>query len=468
MRLRVDKDNQNKKDHLTPKQIVAELDKFIIGQQDAKRAVAVAIRNRWRRQQLPESMRDEVAPKNIVMAGPTGVGKTEIARRLASLVNAPFVKVEATKFTEVGYVGRDVESMVRDLVERAIKLVREEQTKICEEKAKQALEDRLLDLLLPRPISMSVDATAADSENPQERYERTRNKLRDQLRSGMLEDRKIEISIEEKSGPVNILSNVGMDQIDPGMQDMLEKMMPSKSVQRTLTVGEARQIVYQQELDKLIDHEKVVDQAITLTEQNGIIFLDEIDKLCSNDSGGADVSRDGVQRDLLPLVEGSSVNTKHGMVKTDHVLFIAAGAFSRHKPSDLMPELQGRFPIRVKLQDLGKDEFKRILTEPRNSLTTQQISLMETEGIKVNFSEDGIDMMATKAAEINATQQNIGARRLYAIMEKVLEDISFEAPDCKQKKYTIDSNFVNEHLSKANSDEDLNVFGFATAIQQQE
>ena len=451
---------------LTPKQIVAELDKHIIGQDDAKRAVAVAIRNRWRRQQLSGEIRDEVVPKNIVMSGPTGVGKTEIARRLAALVNAPFVKVEATKFTEVGYVGRDVESMVRDLLEQAIKMVHEEQTVVWSLKADEAVEDRILDFLLPQPLSVSVSA-AADTEDAaqiQKRHERTREKLRDQLRAGGLEDRPIEITVEEKAGPINILSNVGMDQMDPGMQDMFERLIPSKSTQRKLSVGEARKIIHQQELDKLIDHDKMVETAIERTEQTGIVFLDEIDKLCGPDGGaGPDVSREGVQRDLLPLVEGCSVSTRHGVIRTDHILFVAAGAFSRHKPSDLMPELQGRFPIRVQLQDLTQEDFRRILTEPRSALTLQQVALLDTEGITIKFTEDGIAAMAEKAWQINRDQQNIGARRLYAIMEKVLEDISFEAPDCRQKKYTIDAEFVNQHLAKATSDEDLNIFGFAAA-----
>ncbi len=456
--------------NLTPREIVKELDKFIIGQDDAKRAIAIAIRNRWRRQQLDGPMRDEVAPKNIVMAGPTGVGKTEIARRMAGLVNAPFVKVEATKFTEVGYVGRDVESMIRDLLERAIKMEHEQQTQIWSAKAEEALEDRILDHLLPRPVSMSISAQPGtdEMESSEDRYERTRNKLREQLRAGALEERPIEINVEEKAAPMNILSNVGFDQMDPGMQDMIERMIPSRSVQRKMPVSEARKILYQQELDKLIDHEKMIEAAIANTEQNGLIFLDEIDKLCGGDSAGPDVSREGVQRDLLPIVEGSTVNTRHGFVKTDHILFVAAGAFSRHKPSDLMPELQGRFPIRVKLTDLNKEDFRRILTEPQNALTAQQTALMQTEGIALSFTDDGIEMMAEKAFEINESQQNIGARRLYAVMEKVLEDLSFEAPDQLGRKVVVDAEYVREHLAGATDDEDLNVFGFAAATAKRE
>jgi ATP-dependent HslUV protease ATP-binding subunit HslU len=444
----------------TPRQIVTELDKYIIGQDDAKRAVAIAVRNRWRRQQLPEEIREEVAPKNIIMAGPTGVGKTEIARRLAALVGAPFVKIEATKFTEVGYVGRDVESMIRDLVERAINMVRDEQAALCSEEAERATEERILDYLLPRPLHHEVTPDA--DGDVQDRYERTRNKLREQLRKGDMEERPIEIMVEEKAMPINILSNVGMDQMDPEMQNFFDKLMPSKAAPKRMAVQDARKVIRQQELDKLVDHDKVVQTAIARTENSGVIFLDEIDKICSGGNHAhAEVSREGVQRDLLPLVEGTTVNTRHGLVRSDHILFIAAGAFSRNKPSDLMPELQGRFPIRVKLSDLDQEQFRRILTEPRNSLTTQQIALLETEGVKLEFTDDGVAAMAERAFHINSTQQNIGARRLYAVMEKVLDEISFEACDSKAKKYVIDSSYVNEHLRDAHKDEDLNVFGFA-------
>ncbi|MBN1764989.1 MAG: ATP-dependent protease ATPase subunit HslU [Sedimentisphaerales bacterium] len=446
--------------HLTPTEIVRELDKYIIGQDDAKRAVAIAIRNRWRRQQLAPEIRDEVAPKNIIMVGPTGVGKTEIARRLSALVGAPFVKVEATKFTEIGYVGRDVESMVRDLLERAIQMVRAELAQLNNEKARKAAEDRILDYLLPAPVPGPVVNTDEAAEN-QQRYERTREKLRHQLQDGALEDREIEIEVEEKAMPVNILSNVGFDQMEPDLQNFFDKIMPSRSARRKVTVADARKILLQQELDKLIDQDKMIQAAIKRTEQSGIVFLDEIDKVCGGESYGPDVSREGVQRDLLPMVEGTTVNSRHGMVKTDHILFIAAGAFSRNKPSDLMPELQGRFPIRVQLKDLDQEQFCRILTEPKNALTTQQIALLKTEGITLEFTDDAIRTMAEKAFEINRTQQNIGARRLYAVMEKVLEQISYDAPDKADKKYVINADYVNEHLSKATRDEDLNIFGFA-------
>ncbi len=448
-------------EHLTPTQIVSELDKFIIGQDDAKRAVAVAIRNRWRRQQLSDEIRDEVAPKNIIMAGPTGVGKTEIARRLASLVGAPFIKVEATKFTEVGYVGRDVESIVRDLLERGIQMVREEMSHLHQAQAHAATEKRILDCLLQEPVPIPGGAEE-QIEEQKKRHERTRNKLLDQLRGGALEEKEIDVPVEEKGGmPVSILSNVGFDQIDPGMQDMFEKLMPGKKSRKQLKINMARNVIFQQELDKLIDHEKMIEMAITRTEQTGLVFLDEIDKVCGGDGYGPEVSREGVQRDLLPIVEGSAVNTRHGIVKSDHILFIAAGAFSRNKPSDLMPELQGRFPIRVKLKDLDKDQFYRILTEPQNALTSQQKELLATEGVKLKFTDDGVAAMAEKAFEINRNHQNIGARRLYAVMEKVLEQVSFDAPDKAKKKYVIDAAFVDEHVKDAAMDEDLNIFGFA-------
>ncbi len=455
------------RDNLTPTEIVAELDRFIIGQNDAKRAVAIAMRNRRRRQQLGEDIRNEVAPKNIIMAGPTGVGKTEIARRLAKLVKAPFVKVEATKFTEVGYVGKDVESMVRDLVERSIRIVHDEMSVVHEEKAAAAVEEIVIDKLLPVPVSPmgSSDEELAEIE---ERYERSRSKLREQLKNGELDDREIEITVSKKSdAPISIFSNIGMDQLEPQLQDMIDRISPPSKGYKKVKISVAKNIIKQQEMEKLIDREKMIEQAVERAEQTGIIFLDEIDKVCSSSNLGGEVSREGVQRDLLPLVEGCSVNTKHGIVKTDHILFIAAGAFSSNKPSDLMPELQGRFPIRVKLKDLGEEEFARILTEPKSSLTTQQIALLQTEGVELEFTECGIKEMAKKAFEINSNQQNIGARRLYAIMEKVLEEVSFNAPDKCENKYIVNAEFVNNQLKNATDDEDLNVFGFAAAVKKQ-
>ncbi|MCP4712351.1 MAG: ATP-dependent protease ATPase subunit HslU [Planctomycetes bacterium] len=454
--------------HLTPREVVEQLDKYIIGQDDAKRAVAIAVRNRWRRLQLAPEIRDEVAPKNIIMVGPTGVGKTEIARRLAALVGAPFSKVEATKFTEVGYVGRDVESIVRDLVERAIQMVHQEESARFTQVAAEEAEERILDCLLPHPVAGPTIDTQ-QIQDAEDRHQRTRQKLREQLSAGALEDKQIEISVEEKAASIPIFSNVGMDQMEPEMQNFLDKMMPTKTARRRLSVREARLLLQQQELDKLIDHDKMIETAIKRTEQSGIVFLDELDKICGGESFGPDVSREGVQRDLLPMVEGTAVNTRHGMVQTDHILFVAAGAFSRNKPGDLMPELQGRFPIRVKLKDLDEEQFVRILTEPRNALTKQQVELMATENIKLKFTDDGIKAMAQKAFKINKEQQNIGARRLYAVMEKVLEEISFVAPD-GAKKYVIDADYVNEHLGKGTDDEDLNIFGFAagTSLHKEE
>ena len=456
------------RNNLTPTEIVQELDRFIIGQHDAKRAVAIAIRNRRRRQHLAEDIRNEVAPKNIIMAGPTGVGKTEIARRLAKLVGAPFVKVEATKFTEVGYVGKDVESMVRDLVERAIRIVRDEMSIIHEEKANSAAEEEIINRLLPAPIP-KPGSSAEELNEIEERYERNCGKLREQLRNGELEDREIEVPVDKKGkSPISIFSNIGMDQLEPQLQEMMDQITPTSKALKKTKVSVARNILKNQEMEKLIDKDKMLEQALERAEQTGIIFLDEIDKLCSSGHNSGEVSREGVQRDLLPLVEGCAVNTKHGMVKTDHILFIAAGAFSNNKPSDMMPELQGRFPIRVKLKDLSEEEFARILTEPKNSLTDQQVALMNTEGVELEFTEDGIKEMAKTAYEINKNQQNIGARRLYAVMEKVLDEISFNAPDNCEKKYTINKDFVSSQLKNATEDEDLNVFGFAAAVKKQD
>jgi ATP-dependent HslUV protease ATP-binding subunit HslU len=443
-------------EQLTPKQIVAELDRYIVGQADAKRAVAVAVRNRWRRQQLPESMRQDVAPKNIIMIGPTGVGKTEIARRLAGLVSAPFIKVEATKYTEVGYHGRDVESMIRDLLDIGIGMVREEMTESVKEPAEKQVEERLLDYLLPKGDN-SFSALA--DEEAQAKRARTREKLRDQLKAGELEDRHIEISVEERSTVVGVLGQAGME-MDVEFQNMFEKMLPAKRETRRLTVADARKVLMSQEAEKLLDKGKVHAAAIERVEQSGIVFLDEIDKVATGEAkhGGPDVSRQGVQRDLLPIVEGSTVVTKHGPVKTDHILFIAAGAFHGSKPSDLMPELQGRFPIRVELADLTKDDFVRILREPKNALTTQQIALLKTEGVDVEFAEDSIDEMAQIAYDVNRRTQNIGARRLYTILERVFESISFDAPDLPQKQVRITADYVRERLADVVKDEDLSKF----------
>jgi len=439
---------------LTPKQIVSELDKYIVGQADAKRAVAVAVRNRWRRQQLPEEMRKDVAPKNILMIGPTGVGKTEIARRLANLTGAPFIKVEATKFTEVGYHGRDVDSIIRDLLDSAINMVRGEMTESVKEAADEQVEERLLDYLLPRPeISSSTE-----EENGESKKNRTREKLREQLRAGALDDRPVEIAIEEKSTAIGVFGQAGME-MDVEFQSMVEKMLPSKRETRRMAVKEARKVLFAQEADKLVDREKIHRTAIERVEQSGIVFLDELDKIAGTDSKhGPDVSRQGVQRDLLPIVEGSAVTTRYGIVRTDYILFIAAGAFHASKPSDLMPELQGRFPIRVELQDLTKDDFVRILHEPQNSLIKQQVALMGTEGVELNFGEDAIDAMAQIAYDLNRRTQNIGARRLYTILERVVEKLSFEGADSREKRIEIGAGYVKDRLKDVLGDEDLSKF----------
>lgn len=440
-------------DSLTPRQVVLELDKYVIGQNKAKRAVAIALRNRWRRQRLPDDLRDEVMPKNIIMIGSTGVGKTEIARRLAKLVQAPFLKIEASKFTEVGYVGRDVDSIIRDLTEIGVNLVKTEVAGQVQDKAAALAEDRLLDLLLPPVRTAGFEQT---TEEQQEQQTNTRDKLRQQLRAGKLDERTVEIDAKEKVMPFGIISNVGMEEIEMNLKEMLGGLLPEKTKKRKLKVPEALRFLVQEEAAKLIDMDKVIREAVRRVEQSGIVFLDEIDKIAGRECRqGPDVSREGVQRDLLPIVEGSTVNTKYGPVKTDHVLFVAAGAFHVAKPSDLIPELQGRFPIRVELESLGKDEFVRILTEPRNALTTQSVALLGAEEITLSFTSDAIEEIASIAALVNDRTENIGARRLHTIMERLLDEISFDAPERRGEKITIDAAHVRERLAEIVKSEDL-------------
>jgi ATP-dependent HslUV protease ATP-binding subunit HslU len=437
-------------EEFTPREIVAELDMCIGGQDEAKRAVAIAIRNRWRRQNLPPEMRDEVAPKNIIMIGPTGVGKTEIARRLAQLVQAPFLKVEASKYTEVGYHGRDVESMVRDLVELSVNMARVEEMHKVDRQAVQAAEDRLLDLQLPAPETILPEADSTL------RREQTRAKLRQKLIKGELDDRTIELAVEEKGLPGHVFAAVGMEPVDFDFQNIFEKILPTRNRERRVSVKEARRLVTQQEAEKLLDKEKLTRSALKRAEDSGIIFLDELDKIASTGSEhGPDVSRQGVQRDLLPIIEGSTVPTRHGLVHTGHILFVAAGAFHMTKPSDLIPELQGRFPIRVELSDLGKEEFVRILTEPRNALVKQYQALLETEEVKLEFAPDAIDEIAEVACEVNRRSQNIGARRLHTVMEKLLEETSFNASELRGKTLKVDRSYVREKLQPILKDEDL-------------
>jgi ATP-dependent HslUV protease ATP-binding subunit HslU len=439
---------------LTPRQIVQALDRYIVGQNSAKRAVAVAIRNRWRRQQLPPDLRQDITPKNIIMIGPTGVGKTEIARRLAQLVGAPFLKVEATKYTEVGYHGRDVESMIRDLTEIAVGMVRQEQRRLVETQAQERVVERLLDLLVPQ-------AKTWDPEDREEndRQFRTREKMKARLVAGELEDRLVELTVEQKAVPVQIFSNMGMEQMDVDFQNMFERIMPRQSQQRKIPIHEARRVLLEQETEALIDRQVVTEKAVELVENQGIVFVDELDKICGPPSGhGPDVSRQGVQRDLLPVVEGTTVNSRYGPVRTDHILFIAAGAFHLSKPSDLMPELQGRFPIRVELTDLKREDFLRILTEPKHAITKQYAELLSTEGVTLEFTSDGIEAVADIAYEVNRTTQNIGARRLHTILERVVEVVSFDGPDLPDKHVSIDGAYVRGRLSEILEKEDLSKF----------
>ena len=431
-------------DELTPREIVEQLDKYVIGQNDAKRAVAIALRNRIRRQRLEPEMAEEVMPKNILMIGPTGCGKTEIARRLAKLANSPFLKVEASKFTEVGYVGRDVDSMIRDLAEIAIDMVREEKLDEVAERAERNAEERLLDLLMPA------------SPEPSESTERTRDKLRERLRAGKLDDRLVEIDVKERGPAFEVATNMGAEEMDVNFKDMLGNFFAQRSRKRKMRVAEAYDYLIQEEENKLIDMDQVTRTAIERVERNGMIFLDEVDKIAGREGGhGPDVSREGVQRDILPIVEGTTINTRYGSVRTDHILFIAAGAFHVSKPSDLIPELQGRFPIRVELRPLSEADFVRILTEPKNALVKQYTALLETEGIKLTFTEDAVQDVARIAANVNREMENIGARRLHTIMEKVLEQISFDGPDLKKKTVRIDASYVRTQLSEIVKDQDL-------------
>ncbi|MGA2429735.1 MAG: ATP-dependent protease ATPase subunit HslU [Candidatus Acidiferrum sp.] len=444
-------------DDMTPREIVAELDKYIVGQNAAKRAVAVALRNRVRRQKLPPEIAEDVLPKNILMIGPTGVGKTEIARRLARLAGCPFVKVEASKYTEVGYVGRDVESMVRDLVETSIDMVREEKLDEVADRAEQTAEERVLDLLLPPSPAPAPNTTEADAAQQREQTQRTREKLRAQLREGKLDQRMVDIEVRERSMPsFEIISNQGVEEMDVNIKDMLSGMFGQQKKKRKMSVADAFEYLIQEEENKLLDMDQVTRVAVERAEQMGIIFIDEIDKVAGRESGhGPDVSREGVQRDILPIIEGTTVNTRYGMIRTDHILFIAAGAFHVTKPSDLIPELQGRLPIRVELQSLKEEDFVRILTEPKNALIKQYIALLETEGLKLNITEDAVETIAKFATSVNEQTENIGARRLHTILEKVLEELSFEASDLKKKNVKVDAAYVNKQLAEIVKNQDL-------------
>jgi ATP-dependent HslUV protease ATP-binding subunit HslU len=444
-------------DEMTPREIVAELDKYIVGQAAAKRAVAVALRNRVRRQKLPAEMAEDILPKNILMIGPTGVGKTEIARRLARLAGCPFVKVEASKYTEVGYVGRDVESMVRDLVETSIDMVREEKLDEVADRAEQAAEERVLDLLLPPPPPPPPGTPDSEAAAQREMNQRSREKFRVQLREGKLDERMVDIEVRERQMPsFEIIANQGVEEMDVNLKDMLSGMFGQQKKKRKMTVADAFEYLIQEEESKLLDMDQVTRIAVERAEQMGIIFIDEIDKVAGRESGhGPDVSREGVQRDILPIIEGTTVNTRYGMIRTDHILFIAAGAFHVTKPSDLIPELQGRLPIRVELQSLKEEDFIRILTEPKNALIKQYVALLETEGIKLNITEDAVAAVAKFATTVNEQTENIGARRLHTILEKVLDDISFEAPDLKKKNVKVDAAYVTKQLADIVKNQDL-------------
>lgn len=450
--------------NLTPRQIVEELDRYVIGQRDAKRMVAIALRNRWRRQQLSPDLRDEVIPKNIIMIGPTGVGKTEIARRLSKLAQAPFIKVEASKFTEVGYVGRDVESIIRDLTELSVGMVKTAHMEIMQKKAEDLAEERVLDLLLP-PVgakpAMGFENSEQEPAPPTDAHDTTRSKLRLQLREGKLDHRSIELEVKERAGvPIGVISNAGgMEELESGLRDMLGGLFPGKKKKRTMKVPDALKHLAQEEAQKLIDMDEVIREAIAKVEDAGIVFLDEIDKIAGREkSAGPDVSREGVQRDLLPIVEGSTVNTKHGPVRTDHILFIAAGAFHVAKPSDLIPELQGRFPIRVELEPLTQVDFVRILTEPRGALVKQYHALLQTEGLSLEFTPDGLEEIAATAVQVNDRTENIGARRLFTIMERLLEQVLFEGPELPEKRIQINAEYVKDRLKTIVKDEDLSRF----------
>ena len=444
-------------DDMTPREIVVELDKYIVGQAAAKRAVAVALRNRVRRQKLPPEIAEDVLPKNILMIGPTGVGKTEIARRLARLAGCPFVKVEASKYTEVGYVGRDVESMVRDLVETSIDMVREEKLDEVADRAEEAAEERVLDLLLPPPPPPAAGTPESELAAQREQTKRTREKLRSQLREGKLDQRLVDLEVRERAMPsFEIISNQGIEEMDVNLKDMLSGFFGQQKKKRKMSVADAFEYLIQEEENKLLDMEQVTRIAVERAEQMGIIFVDEIDKVAGRESGhGPDVSREGVQRDILPIIEGTTVNTRYGMIRTDHILFIAAGAFHVTKPSDLIPELQGRLPIRVEMQSLKEEDFVRILTEPKNALIKQYVALLDTEGVKLQFTEDAVQAIAKFATSVNEQTENIGARRLHTILEKVLDELSFEAPDLKKKTVKVDSTYVNRQLADIVKNQDL-------------